>query len=97
MRISLSHMLAERAGQHFSLLILDEVFGSLDEGRRGNVLSLLEKLRNRFEQIIIITHLEDVKDGVQHLIQVEYDEVSGSAYVRSEEASERDLSYVVNL
>jgi len=83
MRISLSHMLAERAGQHFSLLMLDEVFGSLDEGRRGNVLSLLEKLRNRFEQILIITHLDDVKDGVQHLIQVEYNEGTGSAEVRS--------------
>jgi exonuclease SbcC len=97
MRISLSHMLAERAGQHFSLLILDEVFGSLDEGRRSNVITLLEKLRGRFEQIIIITHLDDVKDGVQHLIQVEYDEVSGSAFVRSEDAESRDLSFVMNL
>jgi exonuclease SbcC len=90
MRISLSHMLAERAGQHFSLLILDEVFGSLDEGRRGNVLALLEKLRNRFEQIVIITHLEDVKDGVQHLIQVDYDEVSGSATIRAESGLEEE-------
>jgi exonuclease SbcC len=81
MRISLSHMLAERAGQSFSLLMLDEVFGSLDEGRRGNVLALLEKLRRRFEQIVIITHLDDIKDGVQHIIQVEYDEGSGCASV----------------
>lgn len=83
MRIALSHMLAERAGQHFSLLMLDEVFGSLDEGRRMNVLSLLEKLRARFEQIIIISHLDDIKDGVQHQIQVEYDERTGSAQIRS--------------
>jgi exonuclease SbcC len=97
MRISLSHMLAERAGQHFSLLMLDEVFGSLDEGRRGNVLSLLEKLRNRFEQILIITHLDDVKDGVQHLIQVDYDERTGSAVVRSsdEELEVEALAYNV--
>lgn len=81
MRIALSHMLAERAGQNFSLLMLDEVFGSLDEGRRSNVLSLLEKLRRRFEQIVIITHLDDIKDGVQHLIQVEYDDGEGSARV----------------
>jgi exonuclease SbcC len=94
MRISLSHMLAERAGQNFSLLMLDEVFGSLDEGRRGNVLALLEKLRRRFEQIVIITHLDDIKDGVQHLIQVEYDEGSGSAsVVNAAEASfEFDLA-----
>jgi exonuclease SbcC len=83
MRISLSHMLAERAGQHFSLLMLDEVFGSLDDLRRSNVLALLEKLRNRFEQIIIITHLDDIKDGVQHLIQVEYDEAAGAATIYS--------------
>jgi exonuclease SbcC len=97
MRISLSHMLAERAGQHFSLLMLDEVFGSLDEGRRGNVLSLLEKLRNRFEQILIITHLDDVKDGVQHLIQVDYDERTGSAVVRSsdDELEVAELAYNV--
>jgi exonuclease SbcC len=97
MRVSLSHMLAERAGQHFSLLILDEVFGSLDEGRRGNVLALLEKLRNRFEQIIIITHLDDVKDGVQHLIQVDYDEGTGSAFVRSEDLFEQAEAMAMNL
>jgi exonuclease SbcC len=70
------------------------VFGSLDEGRRGNVLALLEKLRRRFEQIIIITHLDDIKDGVQHLIQVEYDEGSGSAAVTNacDEGGDFDLA-----
>lgn len=97
MRISLSHMLAERAGQSFSLLMLDEVFGSLDEGRRGNVLALLEKLRRRFEQIVIITHLDDIKDGVQHLIQVGYDEATGNAYVADigEPESMLDLAFNV--
>lgn len=92
MRVSLSHMLAERAGQHFSLLLLDEVFGSLDEGRRSNVLGLLEKLRKRFDQILVITHLDDIKESVQHLVQVEYDEATGSAYVvsRGEQEYERE-------
>ena len=97
MRISLSHMLAERAGQSFSLLMLDEVFGSLDESRRGNVLALLEKLRRRFEQIVIITHLDDIKDGVQHLIQVGYDEGSGSAYVLDAGEPERDFDLALNV
>jgi exonuclease SbcC len=88
MRLALSHMLAERAGQQFSLLLLDEIFGSLDEGRRGNVLSLLEKLRKRFEQIVIITHLDDIKEGVQRLIQVEYDEGTGAANVFDASESE---------
>lgn len=97
MRISLSHMLAERAGQSFSLLMLDEVFGSLDEGRRGNVLALLEKLRRRFEQIIIITHLDDIKDGVQHLIQVSYDEGSGSAEISHAGDGEEDFGLALNV
>lgn len=97
MRIALSHMLAERAGQSFSLLMLDEVFGSLDEGRRGNVLALLEKLRRRFEQIIIITHLDDIKDGVQHLIQVQYDEGDGSARISGTAAGEVEFDMALNV
>jgi exonuclease SbcC len=97
MRIALSHMLAERAGQHFSLLLLDEVFGSLDEGRRGNVLALLEKLRRRFEQIIIITHLDDIKDGVQHLIQVEYDEGEGCARIADRPVDEFEFGIALNV
>jgi exonuclease SbcC len=97
MRIALSHMLAERAGQSFSLLMLDEVFGSLDEGRRGNVLALLEKLRRRFEQIIIITHLDDIKDGVQHLIQVDYDDGDGSARIAGTGDAHGELEMVLNV
>lgn len=83
-RLALSQMLAERAGHSFSLLILDEVFGSLDENRRNSVLGLLEKLNNRFEQILIITHLDDIKDGVQNLIYVDYEEASGEMRIGKE-------------
>jgi DNA repair protein SbcC/Rad50 len=86
-RLALSNMLAEKAGQTFSLLMLDEVFGSLDEGRRQNVLVLLEKLRRRFDQIILITHLEDIKEGLEHIIRVDYDEITGIVAV-----SENSLS-----
>lgn len=81
LRLALSNMLAERAGQSFSLLMLDEVFGSLDEGRRTNVLGLLEKLNQRFEQILVITHLDDIKEGVQSLIEIEYDDATGAVRV----------------
>lgn len=73
-RLALSQMIAERAGHPLSLLILDEVFGSLDEQRRSNVLHLLERLSNRFEQIIVITHMDDIKESVENLIYVRYDE-----------------------
>ena len=63
LRLAISQMIAERAGQPFSLLVLDEVFGSLDDTRRQNVVALLRGLQDRFEQVILITHIDDVRDG----------------------------------
>jgi exonuclease SbcC len=85
LRLAISQMIAERAGQAFSLLVLDEVFGSLDEVRRANVVELLRRLQDRFEQVILITHIESVRDGLDRVISVTYDEESGSARVRQQE------------
>jgi DNA repair exonuclease SbcCD ATPase subunit len=61
------------------------------------VLALLEKLRRRFEQIIIITHLDDIKDGVQHLIQVDYDDGDGSARIAGTGDAHGELEMVLNV
>lgn len=81
LRLAISQMIAERAGQTFSLLILDEVFGSLDEARRQNVVELLRGLQDRFEQVIVITHIEQVREGLDQVITVRYDEERGSSVV----------------
>lgn len=88
-RLALSQMLAERAGQALSLLVLDEVFGSLDEDRRANVITLLERLKMRFDQIIVITHMDDIKDAAEHVIQINYDPSKGfsSAHINEIEVS----------
>ncbi|HEU4631328.1 MAG TPA: SMC family ATPase [Gemmatimonadaceae bacterium] len=82
LRLAISQMIAERAGQAFSLLILDEVFGSLDEARRHNVVELLRRLNDRFEQVVLITHIESVREAVDRVIEVRYDAESGSSVVR---------------
>ena len=83
LRLAISQMIAERAGQPFSLLILDEVFGSLDESRRENVLALLRRLHDRFEQVMVITHIEDVREGLDRVLSVSYDQESGSSRVQA--------------
>jgi exonuclease SbcC len=83
LRLAVSQMIAERSGQAFSLLILDEVFGSLDESRRFNVLELLRALGDRFEQVILITHIEAVRDGLDQVIMVRYDGASAASIVES--------------
>ncbi len=81
LRLAISQMIAERAGQAFSLLVLDEVFGSLDDTRRQNVVSLLRGLQDRFEQVILITHIEDIRDGLDQVFEVRRDERTGASVV----------------
>ncbi len=81
LRLAISQMIAERAGQVFSLLILDEVFGSLDDARRGNVVELLRGLNDRFEQVIVITHIEQVREGLDRVLVVRFDEERGASTV----------------
>ena len=85
LRLAISQMIAERAGQSFSLLILDEIFGSLDESRRHNVVELLRRLQDRFEQVILITHIESVREGLDRVITVRFDEETASSRVDQEE------------
>jgi exonuclease SbcC len=90
LRLAISQMIAERAGQAFSLLVLDEVFGSLDDVRRQHVVALLRRLHDRFEQVIVITHIDDVRDGLDHSLLVSYDEETGAAQVRAVSAGDDD-------
>ena len=74
MRLALARLITERAGQPLSLLILDEVFGSLDTDRRQNVLTLLNNLRDWFEQILIISHIEEINEAADRTLYVVRDE-----------------------
>jgi exonuclease SbcC len=87
LRIAISQMIAERAGQPLSLLVLDEVFGSLDESRRQHVLSLLRRLGDRFPQVVLITHIDQVREGLDRVLRVEYDPTRRVSMVRDETAT----------
>jgi exonuclease SbcC len=87
LRLAISQMIADRAGQPFSLLILDEIFGSLDEDRRASVLDLLRSLADRFPQVILITHIESVRDGFDRMFRIDYDVERGVATAREERVS----------
>ncbi len=87
LRLAISQMIAERAGQPLSLLVLDEIFGSLDESRRQHVLALLRRLGDRFPQVILITHIEQIRDGLDRIIRVAYDATTGTSVVRDDTAT----------
>ncbi|MBU8934051.1 MAG: SMC family ATPase [candidate division Zixibacteria bacterium] len=70
LRLAISLALTESAGLDRSFIILDEVFGSQDSNRKELILSALCNLKQRFPQIILITHIEDIRDQVETLIEV---------------------------
>ena len=70
LRIAISLLISESSGVDFSFIILDEIFGSQDALRKENILSALAKLKNRFRQIFLITHIDDIKDSVENLVYV---------------------------
>jgi exonuclease SbcC len=94
LRVAISQMIAERAGQQLSVLFLDEVFGSLDLEHRDSVVQLLHRLENRFEQVILITHIETIREGLDHTIRVSYDERTGASIVAEETAPVGDPVFV---
>ncbi len=83
LRLAVSKMIAERAGHNLSLLALDEVFGSLDDIRRDNVVSQLQMLKSRFEQIVLITHIEAIHDAVDNCVWVDYEESTKTSVIRT--------------
>ena len=84
LRLGVSQMIADRSGQPLSLLVLDEIFGSLDEARRASVLGLLRGLEARFPQAILITHIEGVRESVDRVLRVRFDEATGASSVAEE-------------
>jgi exonuclease SbcC len=92
LRLAISQMIAERAGQPLSLLVLDEIFGSLDEDRRTAVVDLLRSLADRFPQVILITHVDSVREGFDRVVRVGVDPARGVATVRDEPVGGHDVA-----
>ncbi|HLH80100.1 MAG TPA: SMC family ATPase [Chthonomonas sp.] len=73
-RIALSRLLARRSGTRLQTLIMDEGFGSQDGKGRERLVEAIEAIKDDFEKILVITHMEDLKDVFAHRIEVTKDE-----------------------
>lgn len=70
LRLSLGQNLTSSKWNPINFLVLDEVLASQDKERQQNILINLKKLENKFSQIILISHLEEIKDLVTNLIEI---------------------------
>ncbi|MGH3086777.1 MAG: AAA family ATPase [Rubrobacteraceae bacterium] len=62
-RVALSKMISGKGSGALGFIVLDEVFGALDANRRQNVLLALDRLKQTFGQIFVISHVSDVQES----------------------------------
>ncbi|MBN2258782.1 MAG: hypothetical protein JW704_13355 [Anaerolineaceae bacterium] len=70
-RMALSKVLAQRAGARLQTLVIDEGFGSQDEAGRQHLIEAINTIRPDFARILVITHMEELKDVFPTRIEVE--------------------------
>ena len=69
-RIALSKLLARRAGARLQTLVIDEGFGTQDAQGRERLVEAINSIREDFEKILVITHIEELKEAFPVRIDV---------------------------
>lgn len=70
LRVAVSEHVRFQSGGAVGLLVLDEVFGPLDDDRKARMLLALERLRARFRQVLVVTHDTAIKEQLPNAIEV---------------------------
>ena len=70
-RLALSEILAKRKGERLQTLVIDEGFGSQDSQGRQRLIEAINIVKNDFAKILIITHLDELKDAFPNRVEVE--------------------------
>ena len=70
-RLALSEVLAQRAGARLQTLVIDEGFGSQDTRGRQRLIEAINLVRPDFAKILVITHIDELKDSFPNRIEVE--------------------------
>jgi len=70
-RLALSEVLARRKGARLQTLVIDEGFGSQDVRGRQRLIEAINLVKNDFAKILVITHLDELKDAFPTRIEVE--------------------------
>jgi exonuclease SbcC len=70
LRLALSRVLARRAGAKLRTLVIDEGFGNQDAQGRQRLIEAINAVKDDFDKILIITHLEELKEYFSNRIEV---------------------------
>jgi len=67
LRLGVSEVVTKRSGYRgrIETLVIDEGFGPLDEEGRRVTVEILQSLRQRFKKILVISHIDDVREAFE--------------------------------
>ena len=80
-RLALSKILAQRKGARLQTLVIDEGFGSQDTQGRQRLIEAINMVKHDFAKILVITHLDELKDAFPTRIEVEKTENGSTLHV----------------
>ena len=80
LRLALAQLLAERSGVRVRTLVIDEGFGTQDAEGIERLVESIQAVREDFAKILVITHLQQLKQAFPVRIEVEKDPVTGSSF-----------------
>ena len=80
LRLALAQLLAERSGVRVRTLVIDEGFGTQDQEGIERLVESIQAVREDFAKILVITHLQELKQAFPVRIEVEKDPVTGSSF-----------------
>ncbi len=69
-RMALSKLLARRAGTRLQTLVIDEGFGTQDAEGLEHMVEAIQSIREDFEKIVVVTHLDALKNAFPVRIEV---------------------------
>ncbi len=78
LRLALAELVQDRQGHALTLLMLDEAFGSLDAERRQSLLDVLTGLKERYAQVIVVSHVDEVAQVADRVLRVTRDATGAS-------------------
>jgi len=72
LRLGISEVVTKRSGYkgRIETLIIDEGFGPLDEEGRRATVEILQALRARFKKIMVISHIDEVREAFETRLTV---------------------------
>jgi len=80
-RIALSRLLARRAGAPLPTLIIDEGFGTQDSVGIEKIKEAINSIQDDFDKILVITHMEELRDAFPSRIEVRKTEAGSTLEV----------------